>query len=667
MKRSVNYFGLAFLFVFLLGSTALVAQDEPEVEGTEEDTTKQSETVYRLYKADVQPKRERLPNIINKLLYDEYAPAISPDGNTLVYQSNESGKSWKKFRLWESRRNERGFWTEPKEIEAVNSEFDEGQEIGGANISYDGSTLFFHVVMDDGNGDIYAATRKKDEEGVWGDWESPAKVSGAINSEDSEMFPSVASDGAKMYYTSYNAENDTTKTNRKGTKCYKLMVSTKDLNGNWGKGEELPEPVNGMCDKYVRVMPDNQSIFFSSTRTGGSPKNSDDFDLYYTELQPGNEWTEPKPTDISPLVKSTLYSYQPDMLISIAPHDKPHVLAYFSAYMGASHEIFNIPLNKEFGPKEICTFRGVVIDSTSNEPLEAVIKQENLTRSWLSREFKNEHSQGYREFEGGAFYSILTETNKYKFTVEADGYRPYTFIADVTDMDEWTACERVIRMRKKGVLVNVKIVDYMDETVYVDAPLTVTDESGKKQDDVTKKGAGKHVATLEPRAKYTATAGAIEIDDAEYTETSEQIDLTNAKEGEEVSVIIRMSNIPDVQFDNVNFNTARPRSKANGELSVSITQISKSVETCNAVLAFLNDYPLARIRISAHTDSRGSDQSNMALSDRRAAAVKKYLVDKGIDPSRIEAKYFGETDPMVPNDSDNNMSLNRRVMFKVIK
>ena len=175
------------------------------------------------------------------------------------------------------------------------------------------------------------------------------------------------------------------------------MVSNKGLDGSWGKGEELPEPINGGCDKFVRVMPDNQSIFFSSTRGGGSPKDADDFDLYYSELQPGNEWTEPKPTDISPLVKSTLYSYQPDMLISIAPHDKPHVLAYFSAYMGASHEIFNIPLNKEFGPKEICTFRGVVVDSVDNKPLEALIKQENVTRTWLSREYNNDPATSLTE------------------------------------------------------------------------------------------------------------------------------------------------------------------------------------------------------------------------------------------------------------------------------
>ncbi len=446
------------------------------------------------------------------------------------------------------------------------------------------------------------------------------------------------------------------------------MVSNRGLDGSWGKGEELPDPINGSCDKYIRVMPDNQSVFFSSTRGGGSPKDADDFDLYYAELQPGNEWTEPKPVDISPLVKSTLYSYQPDMLISIAPHDKPHVLAYFSAYMGASHEIFNIPLNKEFGPKEICTFRGVVIDSADNKPLEAIIKQENVTRTWLSREYKNEIGQPYREYEGGAFYSILTETNVYKFTVEADGYKPYTFTADLTTMDEWTACERVIKMQKKGVLVNIKIVDLMDESVYVDAPLTVTDESGKKQDDVIKKGEGKHLAILEPRAKYKATASELEIDEeTKYEETSEEIDLTNAKEGEEVNVIIRMSNIPDVQFDNVNFNTARPRSLNGAELDVSISQIAKSIETCNTVVAFLNDYPPARIKIEAHTDSRGSDNMNQGLSERRAAAVKKYLVDKGIAESRIEVEAFGEKSPMVPNDNANNMALNRRVMFKVLK
>ena len=76
----------------------------------------------------------------------------------------------------------------------------------------------------------------------------------------------------------------------------------------------------------------------------------------------------------------------------------------------------------------------------------------------------------------------------------------------------------------------------------------------------------------------------------------------------------------------------------------------------------LHESKSKRIRID-----RGRDASNQGLSERRAAAVKKYLVDKGIKESRIEVEAFGEKSPMVPNDNANNRALNRRVTFKVLK
>ena len=57
----------------------------------------------------------------------------------------------------------------------------------------------------------------------------------------------------------------------------------------------------------------------------------------------------------------------------------------------------------------------------------------------------------------------------------------------------------------------------------------------------------------------------------------------------------------------------------------------------------------------------------MKLSQSRADSVKKYLVSKGISADLITAKGFGETKPLVPNDSDANREKNRRVEFKITK
>jgi outer membrane protein OmpA-like peptidoglycan-associated protein len=69
-----------------------------------------------------------------------------------------------------------------------------------------------------------------------------------------------------------------------------------------------------------------------------------------------------------------------------------------------------------------------------------------------------------------------------------------------------------------------------------------------------------------------------------------------------------------------------------------------------------------RFRIVGHTDSVGTDESNKALSERRAAAVKDYLVfTHGISPSRLETAGMGKADPL--NKANPAAAENRRVEF----
>ncbi|MBK7378671.1 MAG: OmpA family protein [Ignavibacteriales bacterium] len=73
------------------------------------------------------------------------------------------------------------------------------------------------------------------------------------------------------------------------------------------------------------------------------------------------------------------------------------------------------------------------------------------------------------------------------------------------------------------------------------------------------------------------------------------------------------------------------------------------------------------VEISGHTDNVGSDAYNQKLSLRRADAVKGWLVSKGISSDRLTSVGYGESKPKVPNDTPENMNLNRRVEFKQIK
>lgn len=73
-------------------------------------------------------------------------------------------------------------------------------------------------------------------------------------------------------------------------------------------------------------------------------------------------------------------------------------------------------------------------------------------------------------------------------------------------------------------------------------------------------------------------------------------------------------------------------------------------------------FPDAKLAISGHTDAVGSAAANMKLSRDRAEAFKTYLVDKmGIDPSRIIAVGFGETQPIASNETAEGRAQNRRI------
>ena len=86
----------------------------------------------------------------------------------------------------------------------------------------------------------------------------------------------------------------------------------------------------------------------------------------------------------------------------------------------------------------------------------------------------------------------------------------------------------------------------------------------------------------------------------------------------------------------------------------------------DAKLPILRTNAGLRIRISGHTDSRGSDEYNLALGLRRAAATRKYLADRGIAADRIDIVSFGEERPAVGGDDDAAFAKNRRAEFEIL-
>lgn len=93
----------------------------------------------------------------------------------------------------------------------------------------------------------------------------------------------------------------------------------------------------------------------------------------------------------------------------------------------------------------------------------------------------------------------------------------------------------------------------------------------------------------------------------------------------------------------------------------------KTYPVLEAMTAILKEYPASNFSIEGHTDNSGSPAKNKVLSENRAAAVMKYLVDKGIDASRLSSKGFGMTKPIATNKTKAGKALNRRVEVKLVK
>ena len=86
----------------------------------------------------------------------------------------------------------------------------------------------------------------------------------------------------------------------------------------------------------------------------------------------------------------------------------------------------------------------------------------------------------------------------------------------------------------------------------------------------------------------------------------------------------------------------------------------------DAKLAILRANPEVRLRVSGHADERGGDEYNLALGQRRAAAAKRYLTQRGVDAARIETASFGEERPAAEGHDESAWSQNRRAEFEII-
>ena len=341
--------------------------------------------------ANAQVKR-LLPGSVNTVKFTEYAPSLSADGQTLVYETDRAGGQggWE---LYQADLLNNGSWSLPRPLTNINNYGSGKALIGGPSISYDGNTLFFFAFLEGsdvksyGREDIYYALREK------GGWSKPINIGSMINTAGYEGFPSISADGKRLYFM--RGEFDIA--SKSEFTCYKLMMAERGRDGNWKRPIELPTPVNADCEKAPRIMADNRTLIFSSVRKGGKG----DFDLYKSVLQDDGSWSEP--VNLKFVNTKGL-----DQFVSIPPCGD---IMYYTS----DGDIYTVPVPEELRPIRMASVQGFVTDSLSGQPVAGRVVAINSAGQRSISEMDNNASDGR--------YTVILETGKqYSLQIIQPGY-----------------------------------------------------------------------------------------------------------------------------------------------------------------------------------------------------------------------------------------------------
>ncbi len=552
---------------------------------------------------------------VNHPSFNEYAPSISANNRTMIFESDR-GKNGR-WELFVTTKTDKNRWNQPKPLTKINAVGNENDLIGGPSISYDGRTLYFFASFDGGKGDmdIYYATREGEE------WSEPKNIGAPINSEKYEGFPSISADGKKLYFIRDNFSK-----RRDKEICYTIWSSTRNDDGTWTVPEKLPAPINIDCEKSPRIMADSRTLIFSSVRPGGMGS----FDLYQSFQEDDGSWSDP-------INLSYINTDAADQFASVSA-------AGDLMYYQNSGDIFTVTIPDKFRKYKLVTLDGKVVDA---------ITKKTITPAKLTFKSNNpkERSLVASAQADGTYSVILRVGSKYTLTTSPiKDYLAYSASLDMSVVKEGENLDKDIELIPSKLPFGFQLFDKETRKVLKDPKVKILDVEGKNIIDAKVENDIANV-TLEIGRSYKFSASALgygffvrpfKPDSSEaFKDRTKKIYLALLKKDEVVAL------------NDITFETGKADLKPD------------SFEELDRLVTLMKDNEKIQVELSAHTDDTGNDDSNLKLSDRRAKSVMDYLIAKGVKADRMTSKGYGETQPLVPNDSDENRAKNRRVQFKI--
>jgi outer membrane protein OmpA-like peptidoglycan-associated protein/Tol biopolymer transport system component len=699
----------------LMFSLGLMSQTSPPVMQTLSDT-------INYYRSTSKPV-----DAVNTDKID-YAPSISADGKTMIFESNKSGQYW----LYESQLVD-GVWSDPTSLTDINSYGDATDLIGGPSLSFDNNTLFFFASFREGLGreDIYYSTRT--DEG----WTSPKNIGGPINTNGYEGFPSISADGRELYFVrqTYNPlSNDEITDLWEDKACYSIFKSVKQSDGTWGEPVMLPYPINQDCEKAPRIMADNKTLIFASNRLGGLG----DYDLYQIQLDEIGDWGKPKPLEFINTANSdqfTSISAQGDLLY----------------YVYDSKDIYSVEIPPHLQQFKNNVIQGAIRDGDTGLGIEAEII---VSDAFTSREVMKMTNNA----NNGNYTLVLPVGNNYNVEIKKAGYTSRSYFYDLKDKDEYDELVQNIELFSFAKLfLNVYDIDIfepiaakikvkeagatgfiMDVENETDGKITLDLPLGKKYEvyidkenfeseffslDVTglvvyrdfnhdvemvpiKREVSINIADLSNNSRVRSKVRirnrnrdeVIELEgnetvalrvgdryeieatsDQGYAFNSAVIEVT--PEGEDILTAASVEDLDAIGQPGAtgivtrgDIKLALQPLKEGTDLTLRDILFESNSDNLDAisytelerVITLMIENPSLRVEVGAHTDDIGSSEYNQLLSQRRAQKVADFMVESKISDDRFVVTGLGESQPAFPNDTDENRAKNRRVVLTIL-
>ncbi len=483
-----------------------------------------------------------------------------------------------------------------------------------------------------------------------------------INSDLPELRPTISADGNTLFFICENHPVNTKYNSVPNSQD--IWYSRRDSSGKWSEARHLAYPLNTSQYNAVYWMsPDNNRILIRGAFLNGAFNGKG---VSMCSLKSNGRWSEPNALMIKNYSK---YDRGRQSGATMA-HDGKTLLLYMTPEPGGeNNDLFVCFLTADGSwtePKNL----GKTINSPVTDEMTPYVAADGVTLYfssdrpgglgdndiWMTKRLDKTWQKWSEPVNLGS--PINTENWDAFFTLDAGGEYAYLTTNLNTYGESDIVRVKLLEREKPNPVLMVSGNVYNQKTkepitaslVYETLPDGV--EAGNAVSNASD-GSFKIVLPYDKnyliRAiadKFFAVSENLNLDSlvkAGYKEIHKDLYLVPI----EIGQVVRLNN---VFFD---FDKADLRSESFVEL--------------DRVVKLLEENPSIEIEMSAHTDSRGSDEYNFKLSDNRARSVMEYILSKGIAPGRITSQGYGETKPVVGNDTDENRQLNRRVEFKILK